>query len=179
MPEAGKHAPVLIAISHQAREQQIASGDPLTLRANCTIIIVFAAFYIEATVNAIVDQMDVRPKMESFLNPENNKYAHPGMQAKLAWFYNEFVATEKAADKSELGKMGIYDQLEPKFPGYAEIRDFRNDVSHGKIGPAADDLAKALALREQAKAIRAELYAIGKRHDPKVDPDTTYWDAIT
>ena len=178
MPEAGEHAPVLIAISHQARERQAASGDPLTLRANCTIIIVFAAFYIEATVNAIVDQMNLRSKMDSFLNPDSHKHFHPGIQAKLAWFYNEFVATKKAADKSEFAKMKTYEQLEAKFPGYAEIRDFRDGVSHGKIGPAADDLAKALALREQAKDIRDELYSIGKRHDPNVDPNTTYWDAI-
>ena len=179
MPEAGEHAPVFIAISHQARERQLASGDPLTLRANCTIIIVFAAFYIEATVNAIVDQMNLRSKMESFLNPDNRKHFHPGMQAKLAWFYNEFEATKKVASKADFGKEKIYDQLEARFPGYAEIRDFRNGVSHGKIGPAADDLKKALALREQAKDIRTELIAIGQRHDPNVDTDTTYWDAIT
>jgi len=178
MPEAGKHAPVLIAISHQARERQRASGDPDTLRANCTVIIVFAGFYLEATVNAIVDQMNMRPNMEVFLNPNNLQHYHPGMQAKLAWFYNEFVATKKAANKNEFGKMKIYDQLESKFPGYVEIRDFRNGVSHGKIGQAADSLADALALREQAKDIRAELFAIGKRHDPNVDRDTTYWDAI-
>jgi hypothetical protein len=178
MPEAGKHAPVLIAISHQARERQRASGDPLTLRANCTIIIVFAAFYIEATINAIIDQMNMRPKMEAFLNPDNRQHYHPGMQAKLAWFYNEFVATKKAANKVELGTMKIYDQLESRFPGYAEIRDFRNGVSHGKIGSAADELDEAIMLREQAKDIRTELFAIGKSHDPNVDQDTTYWDAI-
>ena len=116
--------------------------------------------------------------MEAFLNPNNRKHYHPGMQAKMAWFYNEFVATKKAANKNEFEKTKIYDQLESMFPGYAEIRDFRNGVSHGKIGPAADNLADALALRDQAKDIRAELYAIGKRHDPNVDPDTTYWDAI-
>ena len=179
MPEAGEHSPVLIAISHQARERQIASGDPRTLRANCTIIIVFSAYYIEATLNSIIDQMNMRSKMDAFLNPRNLTHFHPGMQAKLAWFYNEFVATKKAADKAELGTMKIYDQLEIKFPGYAEIRDFRNGVSHGKIGSVANDLAEALRLRELAKNIGTELLAIAQTYDPNVDADTTYWDAIT
>ena len=178
MPEAGVDAPVLIAISHQARQRQLETGDPDTLRAHCTVMIVFAGFYIEATVDAIVDQMNMRPQMDAFLNPNNSRHYHPGMQAKLAWFHNELVASKKAKNKGEFGTLKIYDQMQAKFPGFADIRDFRNDVSHGKIGPVADNLEDANALRDHAKDIRTELYKIGKQHNPNVKPDTTYWDAI-
>ncbi len=142
-------------------------------------MIVFAAFYIEATIDAIVDQMNMRSDMDSFLDPDNNPRVHPGMSAKMAWFYNEFVGNKKAKTKGDFGQLKIYDQLDAYFPGFADIRDFRNDVSHGQIGPAADSITDAEVLRQQAKDIRTQLYTIGHQHDPNVIPDTTYWDAAS
>jgi len=179
MSEAGEFAPILIGASYQAWQRQRKQPNPVTLRTDCTVMIVFAVFYIEATIDAIVDLMNMRLDMDDFLNPDNNRHVHPGMNTKMAWFYNEFVANKKAKTKGDFGQLKIYDRLDAYFPGFADIRDFRNDVSHGKIGPAADSLADAEALRQQAKDIRTQLYDIGHQHDPNVIPDTTYWDAIS
>jgi hypothetical protein len=178
VPEGGRDAPILIAISHQALQRQLTVGDPKTQKADCTVVIVFAGFYIEATVDVIVDRLNMKSQMDAFLNPNNNPHYHAGLQAKLAWFYNEFVATKKAANRNQFSQIRTYDKIRRKFPGLAKLHKFRNDVSHGKIGSPADSLQETQALRAQAKTIRDSLYAIAQRRDPSVQPDTTYWDAI-
>jgi hypothetical protein len=180
VPELGRDAPVLIAASFQARERQRVMPNPDSLRTDCTVMIVFAVFYIEATVDAIVEKMKMRSQMNAFLNPKNNKYYHPGLRHKLGWFYNEFVATDKVTTKKQLFKRehNITRKIQRKFPGYAKLYKFRNGVSHGTIPSVADSLADSEALRQQAKDIRTELYVIAQRHDPTVKPETTYQDAI-
>jgi hypothetical protein len=154
--------------------------NPETLRTDCTVMIVFAVFYIEATVDAIVEKMNLRSKMDAFLNPKSDKHYHPGLRHELGWFYNEFVATDKVTTKKKLFRKehNITRKLRLKFPGYAKLYKFRNGVSHGTIGAVADSLSDAEALRRQAKDIRTELYAIARRYDPTVIPDTTYQEAI-
>ena len=180
MPELGRDAPVLIAASFQARERQRVTPNPETLRTDCTVMIVFSVFYIEATVDAIAQKMHMRSQMDAFLNPKRDKHYHPGLRHKLGWFYNEFVAVDKATTKNQLFKREhhLTRKLQRKFPGYASLYKFRNDVSHGAIGAVADSFADAKELREQAKDIRSKLYSIARRYDPSVNPDTTYHEAI-
>ena len=178
MPEGNKDAALLIGISYQALQRQLIIPDPTTQKADCTVVIVFAGFYIEATVNVIVEQMNLKLKMDSFLNPKKSKYYHPGLQDKLGWFYNEFISRDKATTKSQLYNSGIKRKLRRKFPGFTKLYKFRNDVSHGEIGRPAGSLQETQDLRDQAKDIRNSLYKIAQRHDPNVIPDTFYWDAI-
>jgi len=177
MPEGSDAAAILIAISYQALQRQVAMA--ATRKADNTIVILFAGFYIEATINAIIDQMNVRPKMNRFLNPANRQNFHPGLQDKLGWFYNEYVARKIATSRKQLYRDGITLKLRWKFPGFAKLYSFRNDVAHGKINRIADSAEETQALRAQAKVIRDSLYAIALHHDPDIKIDTTYWDAIS
>lgn len=177
MPEGSKDAALLIGISYQARQRQLVFPNPNTQRADCTVVIVFAVFYLEATIDVIVEQMNLKKKMDSFLNPNHSNYYQPGLQDKLGWFYNEFIARDKAKTKSQLYKKGIARKLRRKFPGFAKLYKFRNDVSHGVIGRPAVSLKDTQDLRDQAQAIRDLLYQVAQKHDPSVVPDTFYWEA--
>ena len=42
---------------------------------------------------------------------------YPGMQDKLAWFYNEYIAKRKATNKKQLNKSGIKAKLRRRYPG--------------------------------------------------------------
>ena len=179
MPEGSKDAAILIAISYQALDRQLRARDPRTQKANCTVTILFAGFYIEATIDYIVAELSMRSQMMNFLNPRNDPYYHPGIQHKLSWLYNEFVATKKAANKAQFNQLEIYSKIRRKFPGFANLYKFRNDVSHGRINRAADSLQETQRFRAQAKAIRNSLYAIARRRKPDIKSDTTYLVAIT
>jgi hypothetical protein len=87
LPEAGRHAPILIATSWQALGRAVNEG-PDTLLCNCTVVVLFAGFYVEANLNHIVQALRLRGRLKTFTNGKN----HPGLQDKLAWFYNEFIA---------------------------------------------------------------------------------------
>ncbi|MGH9256481.1 MAG: hypothetical protein ACRD3C_18130 [Vicinamibacterales bacterium] len=65
MPEAGRHAPILIATSYQALGRAL-RDDPRTLTCNCTIVVLFAGFYVEATLNDIALQLHMAGRMKSF-----------------------------------------------------------------------------------------------------------------
>ena len=123
----------------------------------------------------IVAKMKKRQQMTKFLN--NNPY--PGMQDKLGWFYNEYVARTKAASKKQMYDIGINRRLRRKFPGFAKLYRFRNDLSHGVINSSAESLAEAQELRKQAKAIVANLFAIASNAGYEIPRVTTYQDAIS
>jgi hypothetical protein len=146
MPEGSKDAAILIAISYQALSRQLSSQDPRTQKANCTVTLLFAGFYIEATLDYIVAEMNMKPQMMSFLNPSGSGNYYPGLQPKLAWLYNEFVATKKASSKSEFAQFDMYRKIRRKFPGFADLYRFRNDVSHGRINRLADSLQRTQKL---------------------------------
>jgi hypothetical protein len=107
-----------------------------------------------------------------------------GIQDKLAWFYNTFAADPKINlsgasrnQKKEL-KKELYERLRVKFPGFDEIYDFRNDISHGRIDPSAANLSNAETFRKQAKSIVDELFNIAKQAGFPIPRTTTYFDAI-
>ena len=70
----------------QALNRALREG-PESLRTNCCVVILFAGFYLEANLNYIAERLHMTHQMRAFLNQR-----HPGLQDKLAWFYNEFVA---------------------------------------------------------------------------------------
>lgn len=173
MSEGGRHAPILIATSWQALNRALTEGQQTKI-CNCTVVILFAGFYLEANLNHIAEELHMTGSMKSFLNQK-----HPGLQDKLAWFYNGFVARSKAANRRALFKRGIVRQLRRRFPGFAKLYRFRNDLSHGVVNRSARSISEAQRLREQTKDMVRELFAILERRGYKVTRDITYYQAIT
>jgi hypothetical protein len=181
MPESTSDASILIAISHQAHERAKA-GDKLTLLCDCTVMIVFAGFFIEANLNHIIAVMDKEQEILDFWGYRKGKKL--GIQDKLAWFYNCFgdrpkinLSDVSGSDKEKL-KKELYQRLREKFPSFHEIYAFRNDISHGRIDPSAANLSNAEALRRQAKSIVNELFKMAEQADYRIPRTRNYYDAI-
>ncbi len=172
MPEGSRDAAILIATSWQALNRAI-TGDEKTLVTDCTVLILFAGFFIEANLNDIIEKMNQIPQMTRFL-----KKRYPGLQDKLGWFYNEYVARAKATSGKQLYENGIEKKLRRKFPGFVKICRFRNDISHGVINQSASSLDEALNLRNQAKDIADSLFEIASRQGYEIPREVTYWEAI-
>lgn len=174
MPEVSEDATILLAISWQALGRA-KNGDERTILCNCTVVIVFAAFYIEANLNHIIRTMNKTKEMKTFL-----KNKHPGIQDKLAWFYNCFVAWSFASDKKQLYAKGIKQKLRKKFPGLNRIYKFRNDISHGKIDRSIANSVDTEKIRNQTKEIVDELFKIATKAGGHEIPRTiTYMEAIS
>lgn len=173
MTEGTKDAMILISTSWQAlgRTNQC---KPETLICDCTIVILFASFFIEANLNYIVETLNMKKEMTEFLN--NNQY--PGLKDKLAWFYNEFIASDKALTKKELYSKGIKSKLTKRYPGFSTLYQFRNDLSHGVINSTARSLPKVVKLRQQAKDIVEDLFIVTARAGYVIERDKTYQEAI-
>ena len=174
MPEGSKEAALLIATSWQALNRAI-GGNPDTLVTDCTVLILFAAFFIEANLDYVVEELQGKEQMTKFL-----KKQYPGLQDKLGWFYNEYVAIPRSPNKKQLYKDGIKRELRRKFPGFAKLHRFRNDLSHGSINASAKSLPEALQLRSQAKRIVDDVFKIAsKAAGREIERVVTYHDAIT
>jgi len=167
-----RHPPILIAISWQALHRALAR-DPRTQECDCAVVIVFAGFYLEADLNDLIHRMSRENDMRAFL-----RRPHPGLQDKLAWFYNEYVARSKARNREELYKRGVVRKLRRRFAGFAELYRFRNDVAHGVINSSARSLQKTQRLRNQAKDISRALFEIAGARGHAFQPSTDYYWAI-
>jgi hypothetical protein len=178
MPEGSEDAAILIAVSFQALNRALNANQD-TLLADCTVVILFAGFYVEATLNHIFES--IGKDIKAFPSNENTRNGKdkPGLQAKLAWFYNEFIEEEpKAANWKEIKEKEIYKKLKETFPGFSELLDFRNDLSHGKVNKTANCLKTAESLRDQAKELVINLYNIAEKKGKKVPRPVTFQDAI-
>jgi hypothetical protein len=173
LPEAGRNAPILIATSWQALGRAINEG-PDTLVCNCTVVVLFAGFYIEANLNHVARVLRCGRRLRAFTRGRT----HAGLQDKLAWFYNDFVSQSPASDLREARQHGIYRRIRRRFPGFAELYRFRNDISHGVINRSGRSLAEAQRLRQHAKDIVDELFTVLERRGHNVRRTTTYWNAI-
>jgi hypothetical protein len=167
MPEVTTDASLIIAISWQALKRA-ESGDEETRICNCTVVIVFAAFFVEATLNHFIDK--AREKEGITPPPNENDGLHP----KLSWVYNSFLADSPITDTRLLAT-----KLEEAFPGFGAIRGFRNGVSHGRIDRAAATLENADKLRAAAKAIVNRLLEIAKENGIEIERAVDYRMAIT
>jgi hypothetical protein len=172
MPEGGRDAPVLIATTWQALNRALREGQT-TLLCNCTVVVLFSGFYVEANLNHIAETLRMSGQMRAFTGKR-----YPGLQDKLAWFYNEFVAPSKAKDLTELRKKGIGRKIRRRFRGFGKLYRFRNDLSHGVINRSARSLPEALRLRRSATDMADELYAILRKRGHCLRRDTSYYDAI-
>ena len=172
MPEGSKDASILIATSWQALNRAI-SGNKDTLVCDCTIVILFASFFVESNLNYIIEEMNLNQDMRIFL-----KKKYPGIQDKLGWYYSKFVARSKAKNQKQLYDNGIERKLRRKFPGFAKLYRFRNDLSHGVINRTTTSLKEALELRNQAKGIVVELFNIASKNGYEISRVVTYDEAI-
>jgi hypothetical protein len=177
MSEGSDHAAILIATIYQALNRAI-QGNQDMLITDCTVLILFAGFYVEATLNHIFEFIDKDIKAFPLNENTNQGKTHLGMQDKLAWFYNEFVEESKASNWNDLRKKNINAKLRTMFPGFSELHRFRNDITHGRINESAKSLATAQALRQQAKDLVGQLYAITTAKGYSVPRLVTYKDAI-
>lgn len=177
MPEGSEHAAILIAVSFQALNRAF-DENPDTLLSDCTVLILFAGFYVEATLNHVFES--IGKDIKAFPLSEENAHgkSQPGMQDKLAWFYNEFMEDIKANNWREIREKKIYEKLTTKFPGFSELHAFRNDLSHGKVNETAKSLLTAKRLRQQAKDLVDQLYTITEKKGYNLPRLITYQDAI-
>jgi hypothetical protein len=136
-------------------------------------VVLFAGFYVEANLNHIVQRLNMAGNLKAFTGGR-----YPGLQDKLAWFYNEFVARAPSADLRTARRQGIARKVRRQFPGFAHLYRFRNDISHGVINKSGRSLATAKRLRQQAIDMVAQLFAILERRGHRIPRTTTYWQAI-
>lgn len=172
MPEGSKDAAILIATSWQALGRAI-RGNTATQICDCTVVTLFASFFIEANLNYIIEKLHMKNQMIAFLN---NK-PFPGLQDKLGWFYNQYIAKTKAKTKKDLFDKGIESKLKRRYPGFAALYRFRNDLSHGVINHTARSLQKVIELRQQAKDIVDDLFSVAARAGHVIPRVTTYQQA--
>lgn len=173
MAEGSKDAMILITTSWQALGRAI-QNNPETIICDCSVVTLFAGFFIEANLNYIVEELNMKKEMIAFLN--NNKF--PGLQDKLAWFYNKYIARVKAKTKKELFDKKIKSKLRRRYPGFAKLYCFRNDLSHGVINDTAKSIQKVLELRQQAKDIADDLFDVIEHAGYSISRDITYQKAI-
>lgn len=173
MPEAGEHAPILIAASWQALGRALNEG-PDTRVCNCTVVVLFAGFYVEANLNHIVRVLRLKRRVRQFMGHRK----HPGLGDKLAWFYNDFISPVRADDLGAARKQEVDRKVRRRFPGFAPLHRFRNDISHGVINRSGRSLAEAQRLRQQAKDIVSELFRVLGQRGHNVRRATSYWQAI-
>ena len=177
MSEGSEHAAILIAVSFQALNRALKANQD-TLLTDSTVLILFAGFYVEATLNHILISIgkDIKAFPISEKKPQGK--VQPGLQDKLAWFYNEFIEDPKATNWNEMRKKRIYNKLATSFLGFSELLAFRNDLSHGIINETAKSLLTARRLRQQAKDLAGQLYTIAAKNGYDVPRLVTYQDAI-
>ncbi|OFW64864.1 MAG: hypothetical protein A2Y74_09215 [Actinobacteria bacterium RBG_13_63_9] len=173
MPEVSEDATLLIAASWQALGR-VASGDPATLVCDCTIVLVFAGFYIEANLNHIVATLDREGKLAELLRPKS-----PGLQQKLAWFYLKCVDRMDVTEMHQLGDKALLARLRDVFPGFGEIYNFRNDVAHGRIDRTLANPDSVTELRTKAKRIVQKLFEIALDAGHDIPRLVTYQMAVS
>src|SRR3990172_8826933 len=130
MPEVSEDAALLIAASWQAKTR-LEEGDEETEVCNSTVVLVFAAFFIEANLASIIRLSNKEGDLAEYFNPRHPEKARPGLQDKLAWFCGQHEIVPVVPNRDDLKE--VYPLLEARFDGFKEIRDFRNGVSHGHI----------------------------------------------
>ena len=175
MPEAGRHAPILIAASYQALQRLDREEEADARVTNSMVVIFFAGVFLEANLNHIAAELEPKHSLGAFCTQKN-----PSLEAKLGWFYNEFVASQRVASSDQLfaNKGQIRAALEHHFPGFQTLHEFRNDLAHGTVNDVAGSVDNAIELRRQTKVIVDKLFAILKTHGYDIPRDTNYFDAL-
>ncbi len=176
MPESTKDAMILITISYQALQRAKVPSNP-NVEADCIVVIIFAAFFIEANLNYIIEFLGKEQEVNKFYNINNPEYQGTlGLNKKLAWFYYSFIESN---DEYKENKKELYKKTHGEFLGIEKILKFRDNTSHGNISPLIANIDYAEELRNCAKNIVTKLFNITKQRTEKEIPRIkSYSDAI-
>lgn len=166
MPELNEDLACFIATSWQAMGRVI-HGAEETKAVDLTVMMVFAAFYVEGNISGIVREMGQHDVMEEKIGKR------AGFEKKLSWFFSKFV--EDITSKKWPQRM---DKLNDRFPGIREVIGFRNDVSHGSLDRSKLNLDSAKRLRQNAKNTVKELINIAEQSGTRIEQVTTYRDFL-
>jgi hypothetical protein len=166
MPEATADAMILISTSFQALGRAGKRYEK-TMICDCSVVIVFACFFVEANLSHLIKCMGKTEEVNKLYGD------HPGLKNKLAWFYYRFIEKENIQKKINDSK------LEKEFPGFFDLREFRNHLAHGVIDTTLANFEKAEELRLAAKEIVDKLYSIASTEGIDVPRNITYEVAIT
>jgi hypothetical protein len=177
MSEGSKDAAILIAVSYQALMRAL-ENDEERLFTDCTVMLLFAGYYVEASLNYILDTTG--KDIKAFPVSANCSHGKSilGLYHKLSFFYNEFISNSRVSNWADLQRNIGEQLLDKTFPGYGALRDFRNDVSHGVINLSALDFEVAKSIRLQAKALVNHLYKVTEAKGYTIERLTTYKKAI-
>jgi hypothetical protein len=160
MPEYTLDQVILLAASWQALER-IRIGENATFITDCVSVKLYAAYYIESSINFILLSMNLSDEINQFTSNTNFEYC--GLTDKLLFYYNKFIANPQRDKKKDYPDNKVVDKiLETEFPGFLEIRKFRNDLSHGIIKYPEGSLtyAEVEIFRKKAKEIVEKLEQI-------------------
>jgi hypothetical protein len=184
MAEGNPDTAILVAISFQAM-QRLKRQSEETRVADTTVMLLFAALYLEGTIDYIVSFSGKNRRMITFLNPlpkskkkskKRRRRFLPGLRLKLTWFHNECIAANRCPGRVSL-KPKIGSRLRRMFPDFRVLNAFRDSVAHGHIHEI--DPARAKDIRGERKDVVNRLYdAAEAKWGTHVDRITTYDAAI-
>ncbi len=176
MPEATSDAAVFIAASFQALNRVLQENEE-TIVCDSTVVILFAAFFLEANLNHINSELGLEKEMLDYLYGKKRKgKKYPGLLAKMKWFYNKFIREIDFSKSSH----EIKEDLEIEFPGFNQVHGFRNKISHGKLDLAIANREDAEKIRKQIKNIVNKLYnTTFSKTGIKISREKTYKEAIS
>jgi len=155
MAEASKEATFLIAVSWQALGlAEKLKQEPKYRIPQTAAMLLFAALYVEATLNIILKQAEVaEPTIDD-----------AGTGQKFLLFYRDVLGRETPTDDKE-----AYLVLAEMFAGSKELWEFRNHLAHGKVNGLICELRPAITLRDKAKRIARSLVNMAQEHEVNVD----------
>ncbi len=172
MPEVSNDASILIAISYQALNRAI-NENPDTILCDSVVCILFASFFIEANLNSILNQSDLSEERSLFY-----RKSYPGLGEKLGCFYYKFISNSIVKSNKKDYVEDYIHVLDDKFPGFKQIYDFRNNLSHGIVDDIANCYTLTNNIRANSKSIVDSLYTILNENSISIARDVTYETAI-
>jgi hypothetical protein len=199
--EVSNDAMFLISISHQARERYKHFGKQMmvlgnTLPCDNLVTVVFLGYYLEASLTHIIEKMGEVECLKIFCDKRNLRDI--GLLYKLAYYYDTHIAKTKKEERKaslkefikaypyEKGNPTIFQKLDSEFPGFKDIYDFRNSISHGELDETIKriiinykDIKAVEGIREEAKAIVGMLVKCAHKDGHKdISKNINYEDAL-
>jgi len=172
MSEVSKNAAIFLATSYQALDRAEKTGGAIKF-CNSIVTLIFACFYMEETIDIIIETLNKSDEMHKFLNDD-----YPGIFKKFAWFFNYYLSDDKKS-KDRLLKNQNYsytmEVINQAFPHFKELYKFRNNISHGKINEIVQNFENVIIFRQAAKDKVTKILNISNLNEMR---NITYQSAI-
>ena len=190
--EVSDDAMVLITVSFGAFNRVLFAGKSIQVLGNARpcdelVTVVFLGLYVEASLTHIIKEMGEIECLKIYCNKRNMYDIH--LLHKLVYFYNTHISKtrkeQKKASYNEFIKVYPYksnssttqtvvQKLDGEFPGFKDIYEFRNKISHGELEEAVSriiteyqDVNTVKNLRDQAKSIVDKLVMYARKDGHK------------